>query len=202
MVLAHTDSTVNGTPKNYCEDQNEWHIHDYGPPDGGNMRASYINGNIVGDCFGEGGACLDTLRQEPTAYDPEECADAYPHASDFHKEFALGGAIFPSEEGIGEPSPNPNDPAGSLFCYDELGHHTTYGTVFVYDNVLPSGVRFTVATDTVDLTGQGEGCGDLLFDDSVECVDSCTIPTSLPLGLDGSRHVIVTGTAGHVVLAN
>jgi hypothetical protein len=66
LALAHDPA---GTPKNYCEDPSEWNVHDYAPPASGHLIFLGQDGNIGGDCDGDG----------------------IPADYDLHIEFAFGG---------------------------------------------------------------------------------------------------------------
>jgi hypothetical protein len=116
---------------------------------------------------------------------------------DNHAEYARGGAWILVNTGAGVPSADPNVGAGTEYCYGDEGHHAEFGPVTVNDVVLGAGATFTVASDTVDLTGLGEGCGDFESDNGTDCVGSCTV--TFTAGLDGSYQVYVQGTLGHVV---
>jgi hypothetical protein len=51
LAYAHDPA---GTPKNYCEDPSEWGVHDYAPPSTGRLIFLGQDGNIAGDCDGDG----------------------------------------------------------------------------------------------------------------------------------------------------
>jgi hypothetical protein len=164
-----------GTQKNYCEYFSDWAFHDYQTDFSAFFLVLGIDGNQAGDCNGDG----------------------LPGDYDGHHEWAYGGAWLLVESGFGLPSVDPSVGAGTLYCFREWGHHPYFGPIYVDDTAFGSGTAFRVAADNVDLTGLGEGCGDGFMDTWTDCVGSCAV-TFLP-GLDGSYHVHVSGTAGHVV---
>jgi hypothetical protein len=204
-----------GTPKNYCEPQFEWSIHDWNsdPPStrfstkglgaasstsshpGGDPKYQwpYMDGNHAGDCDGStrvdpGVPCLGTDPADPiNSFFIGLCdSDVDPPISDYdgHKEFGyLAHALILVSW-------------GSYECWHEDPHHTEFGYVWVDDVVLGAGASFTVNSDFFDATGLGRGCGDFEFDTSQSCVGSCVV--SIPAGIDGAYHVVVTGSQGHV----
>lgn len=196
LSLAHNPA---GTPKNYCEPEAEWQVHDYAlvaPPgklnSDGQARAfsldakdgapaasgfifGFLDGNVGSDCDGTGAPLAD---------------------HDGHAEFAAGGAWLLVYSGAGVRSADPNVGAGTLYCFGDAGHHATFATVQVEDVVLGPSAEATIASDTVDFLGDGEGCGDFQSDKSVTGVG--TVTTTFPPGLDGSYQVYVLGVAGHV----
>jgi hypothetical protein len=68
----------------------------------------------------------------------------------------------------------------------------------VADLILGTTVTFTIAADRDDLTGLGEGCGDLLADEHTPCGGYGCWP-AFPPGLDGTYQVYVEGSQGHVL---
>jgi hypothetical protein len=198
MVTAHDPA---GTPKNYCEPQAEWLVHDYGAPASGGLVLGNEDGNLAGDCdpgFTPPQPYVDVDPADPLASDAGYTGFNPPAADwDGHGEYALGGAWLLVETGNGEPSADPAVGAGTAWCFGAEGHHPSFGPFGVEDVILGSGVSFSVASDTQDLTGTGEGCGDFENDESADGVgylDSVTFPP----GLDGAYVVHVQGTAGHV----
>lgn len=115
---------------------------------------------------------------------------------DGHAEYAVGGAWLLVTTGTGEASADPNVGAGTLYCFGDAGHHTNFATVFVDDLVLGTAAEVTIAADTVDLFGDGEGCGD--FESDQDASDVGTVTATFPAGLDGSYQVYVRGSMGHV----
>ena len=203
LAFAHSPA---GTPKNYCEDPSsgDWSVHDYaGLEDDRVPPVSSQDGNLAGDC-------APGFSVTPTYACPSHhwligvnelgtyvCVD--PPATDWdrHNEFALGGAVLLVASGEGVPSTDPAVGAGTLYCFGAEGHHANYVIVTVEDVVLGAGADYHVTSDTVDVTGAGEGCGDLVSDNHQHCSDTCTV--TFPHGLDGSYQVYVRlGTAGHL----
>jgi hypothetical protein len=130
---------------------------------------------------------------------PDICSIGLPAADfDGHAEVATGGAWILVTTGNGEESADPRVGAGTLYCFGSTGHHAPYGPVHVEDEALGSGATFTVASDTMDLVGNGRGCGDFESDNSIDCIGSCSAIT-FPEGLDGSYQVYVQGTTGRVI---
>jgi hypothetical protein len=163
-----------GTPKNYCEDPSEWDVHDYAPVSVRVFNFLGWDGNVVGDCDGDG-----------LGYD-----------FDGHYEWASGGAMLLAESGDGVTG-------GASACYVTTADHPVFGPFTVTDAVLGSGVSFLVGADTVNLVPptSGPDCGDGILDATSTCIGTCTV-TFTP-GLDGAYFVNVgslafPGTAGHV----
>ena len=205
LALAHNPA---GTPKNYCEGSSEWFTHDYGPVASGRLLYGNEDGNLGGDCvtghYVNGPSatpCADSdwsfsVEEDPV---PATYVCVNPPVADWdgHNEFAFGGAWLLVTSGPGVPSADPSVGAGTLYCFGAAGHHANFATVTVTDLVLGAGVNFRVASDTSDLTGTGEGCGDFQSDNGQDCTGSC--PVTFEAGLDGAYVVFVqVGTAGHV----
>lgn len=199
LTLAHEPR---GTYKNYCEPPGgEWLIHDYKADASARFLVAGTDGNWGGDCsgvFDPGYVCAGLDPEDPLNTFLIGICDFDPPLADGdgHHEWAYGGAWLLVNSGAGIPSPDPNLGAGTLFCFAEQGHHATFATVAVDDVALGFGTSFWVGVDIIDLTGTGRGCGDGFADQSQECVGSCTV--TFPPGLDGSYHVHVRGTVGHV----
>ena len=165
-----------GTPKAFCEGSGDLLLHEYGPPATGVLLAFFIDG----------------ANRTGTAAD---CG--LPNGGDGHAEYALGGAWILVNTGLGVPSADPTVGAGALYCFGAEGHHGNFVTVNALDaSPLGAGVEVTVAADTVDLTGVGEGCGDFESDESATGFG--TVTANFPHGLDGTYQVYVTGTQGHI----
>ena len=200
FAFAHTPA---GTPKNYCEDRSEWLVHDYGPVASGVLLYGNEDGNRGGDCnpgfYLHGTPCagFDDPADPFTFYAGLCDSDLNPPLADWdqHNEFAFGGAWLLVRSGEGLPSADPTVGAGTLYCFGAEGHHADYPTVAVEDLVL-GGARLTVASDTVDTTGMGDGCGDFESDESATGYGSVTV--TFPAGFDGAYYVYVEGTLGHV----
>jgi hypothetical protein len=203
LAYAHKDA---GTPKNYCEPQGEWLTHDYGPV--GTQALIYGNedGNLLGNCDGvttlnPGTPCAGLENpDDPLSFYVGLCDSDFnlPVADwDGHNEFAFGGAWILVSSGDGTPSGDPTLGAGTAYCFGAEGHHAKYGPFLVEDIALETGVLFSVASDTVDITESPSGCGDFESDNSSDCIDTCKV-TFLP-GLDGAYVVYVQGAAGHVI---
>ena len=191
LALAHEPM---GAPKLHCETAAEWAVHDYGPPAPGFLIWTFIDGS-ASDCDGTTSVTPVIDTQDPLN------SDIYvdPPVADYdgHSEYARGGAWILVDSGLGVPSASPDIGAGTLYCYGAEGHHPRYGPFVVRDLYFESGVEFSVYSDTVDLLGDGEGCGDFESDNGADCIDTCKV-TFLP-GLDGSYQVYVLGTQGHVI---
>ena len=210
LAFAHSPA---GTPKNYCEDQSsgEWQVHDYGPVASGRLIYGNEDGNLGGDC--EPGftvtpsavPCPDNqwsfgVDEEPV---PATYVCVNPPVADWdgHNEFAFGGAWLLANSGAGVPQP-PNVPAGTLYCFGAEGHHPNFGPFTVEDLLLAgspailANTIFLVASDTADISGTGEGCGDFQSDESWGCLTSCDV--TFPPGLDGAYVAYVEGTLGHI----
>lgn len=203
LVLAHQPM---GTPKNYCEYPGwEWREHDYGPAGTIDVLGPPIDGNLGGDCdpgfsLGPYTPCGAIYLDRPLDSDPGICPAPLnlPFADrDGHSEYASDGAWLLSANGA------------SSYCFGESGHHPAYPQVEVYDFLLGAGVVFVVGADTTDDTiprdavyyaanslPTGGSCGDGIDDVWIVCVGVCWVP--FPPGLDGSYHVYVEGTVGHV----
>ena len=205
MVMAHEPK---GTHKTHCEDEaaGEWLVHEYGPPASGVLLSGYEDGNLQ-DCDQSGvvvgptpekpcpGGDWDVVIVNPNPPGGATCFD-YIFDYDGHAEYARGGAWLLVTSGAGVPSADPNVGAGTVYCFGDEGHHANFATVTVDDLVLGAGVEVTVAADTVDLTGVGEGCGD--FESDEGATDVGTVTATFPAGLDGTYQVYVQGTQGHV----
>lgn len=153
-----------GTPKTHCEAFLEWSVHDVLPPieRAGGPSA---DGNL-GDCDGDG----------------------VPKDFDGHADHAVSAALILVDSGAGVPSPHPSTGAGTWFCYGAEGHHPAYGPFWSFYNV----ALLDVGVDSVDITGLGQGCGDLQMDHVETFVSgSCPCAVTYPPGLDGSYHVIL-----------
>ena len=197
LAYAHNPA---GTPNLACEDPSEWKVHDYGAPAGGFLISGFTDGNMA-DCDGDFNPndpyCVaEEVWREDLNGDTLVCEAA---DYDGHQEYSRGGAWILAEDGTGVASVDPNEPAGSLYCFGAASHHEKYGPFTVQDIYFGSGVEFQVAADTLDLIGDGEGCGDLESDAGAFCVDTCEV--TFPPGLDGSYQVYVTGVQGHVITA-
>jgi hypothetical protein len=213
LALAHDPA---GTYKTYCEPAGEWDTHEYAPPATGVLLQGYEDGNLD-DCDGGGNDVIVVVNGPcPPGYEeflhipgpPVDVRICIKRTADFdgHAEYARGGAWILVETGAGVPSSDPNVGAGTEYCYGDEGHHTAFGSVQVIDvSTLANTAEFTVASDTIDLTGVGEGCGDFESDNgstfvggSASCSGgSCTV--TFGAGLDGSYQVYVQGTQGHVI---
>lgn len=174
LGLAHAPG---GLPKNYCEDPSEWNLHDYAPVANGVFNLGR-DGNIVGDCNGDG----------------------VPSDFDSHAEWAQGGATLLVESGDGVTS-------GAIACHGADAHHPFFGPIAAYDLALGFTVPFFVGADTVTLTPPTDPtepvCGDALVDIAGSCVGACFV--TFGPGLDGAYAVSVgaiasglMGTVGHV----
>ena len=196
-----------GTPKNYCEPQAEWDVHDYGAPANGVLFQGYEDGNLAADC--DGATSVNPGTPCAGFEDPADPLSFYaglcdsdvnlPFADpDGHAEYALGGAWLLAcdwacgDDGLG---------GGSTACFGDVAHHAAFPSVSVQDVVLGSGVVFDVAADHVDVVATAVGlpqdpCGDFENDVSQGCVGECTV--AFGPGRDGAYQVLVQGTAGHV----
>ena len=198
MVMAHEPR---GTHKTYCEPTSEWNVHEYGPAATGILLQGYEDGNIQ-DCDNSGLELLSVDRICPPGWHEIRilglviCVKRLEPDDDGHAEYARGGAWLLVNSGPGVPSADPNVGAGSLYCFGHEGHHANFATVTVDDLVLGAGAEVTIASDTVDLTGTGEGCGDFESDNGATSVG--TVTATFPAGLDGTYQVYVQGTQGHV----
>lgn len=218
LSIAHGPA---GTPKNGCEDAGEWLVHEYAVAGGnivvvwptgagreelqsagGNIVVVWptFDGNVAGDCdpgFAIGEPCYTLDPNDALGSSVGVCGFNPPLADwDGHNEFSFTGATLLVRSGDGKPSADPTVGAGTLYCFGAEGHHAHFATVVVDDVVLGGGAEVTLAADTVDLTGTGEGCGDMFSDASMTGTGSVT--ATFPHGLDGSYEVYVHGTAGHV----
>ena len=199
MVAAHEPK---GTYKNYCEDSSEWLVHEYGAPASGFLLQGYEDGNLQ-DCDGSGLTIPDIGAEPcpewlPIVIPPVHvCLDYVLADFDGHAEFAFGGAYLLVTSGAGVPSDDPNVGAGTLYCFGAEGHHANFVSLTVDDLVFGAGVEVAVGTDTVDLLGVGEGCGD--FETDVFSAGVGTVTATFPAGLDGAYDVYVCGSQGHIV---
>lgn len=207
LAYAHEPA---GTPKNYCEGWWEWNTHDYNsdPPSfgfstkalgtavpvaahpGGDPKYQwpYMDGNQMGDCsgwFNPGTPCAGFEDPaDPLSFFVGLC-DYDPFMGDFdgHKEFGyLAHALIAVESPV-------------EYCWHETPHHPPYGPVSVIDVLLGAGASFTVYADRYSLWY--DPCGDFMFDESTDCVGTCTV--TFGPGIDGAYHVVVQGTQGHVI---
>ena len=169
LAFAHSPA---GTPKFHCEEPNEWLLHEYAGTSGRLAPQARHDGGTVG------------------------CSNGLLVRGDGHPEYAEGGAVLLSTSGAGVPSADPSVGAGSLYCYGEAGHHANFITVRL-PRLASDPSIFIVGTDTVDLTGTGEGCGDFEPDNEQWCIEVCSVTFSP--GLDGAYQVMVVVPGnGHV----
>lgn len=116
-------------------------------------------------------------------------AEPCPNGSwDLHLEYAFGGAWLLASD-------------AAFTCWGLPPDHVPGTLVLVQDDGLAGrDVAFRIHADRLNnaprLPGDAD-CGDLEWDDAMECVNSC-LPT-FPPGLDGSYQVLVEGTTGHVL---
>jgi hypothetical protein len=196
LSLAHDPA---GTPKNYCEPETEWNIHDYGGPVSGNAITGSRDGNVAGDCSGatDLNLCASLGPSPPFTASAGFC-DGPLADFDGHKDFAYGGAFLHADSGDGVSS-------GSVACHGAEGHHETYPTVVVEDVVLgDDSLLFFVVTADYSRAGfepaEGPDCGDNLVEvcnpaDPVDQFEQLCNPRDQAIvGLSG--HDIANGTRG------
>ena len=199
LAFAHDPA---GTPKNYCEPQSEWNVHDYGAPASGVLLQGYEDGNLGGDCDNSGwGVPSVSLVECPNVVVGVSgvvyvCWDLGAADYDGHAEYARGGAwLLACNSGCGDYVPGD----GALVCFGDAAHHGSF--VEVDDAALGAGAKFYVAADHNDTAAQAAGlpedpCGDFESDAGQECVGSCLV--AFGPGKDGSYQVYVEGSVGHV----
>jgi hypothetical protein len=117
LAAPFTGAHSEGGGRNYCEDPSEWQSHDYGYGTGGLIVSNGADGNIAGDCDGDG----------------------VPADFDGHIEFAYGGAYLSAGDSPSCNSERAHHPRFGPFSVSDLvnGETVSFFVAADFINAVP-----------------------------------------------------------------